>query len=112
MVVGASNGSDAINSITDVKVLPEQTNKGSDKLTSKSNKSTVSSKSSNAKRILFVELKAVKKQDEIAEQLAAKKRQVGIRKKRGEVNMRILAEELEISSKKKARDLNKLPTKK
>ena len=49
-VVGASNGSDAINSINDVKVLPEQTNKASDKATSKSNKSTVSSKSLNAKR--------------------------------------------------------------
>ena len=55
-VVGACNGSDAINSINDVNVLPEQTSKGSDKVTSKSNRSTDSSKSSNAKRILLLGL--------------------------------------------------------
>ena len=69
-VVGASNPSDVIKSIRDVKVLPEQSNKGSVKATSKSNRTTASSRSSNAKRILLLELEAMKKQDEIDERLA------------------------------------------
>ena len=96
-VVGASNPSDVIKSIWDVKVLPEQSNKGSVKATSKSNRTTASSKSSNAKRILLLELEAMKKQDEIDEQLAAARRKVEIRKKQEEMDMRILAEELEIA---------------
>ena len=96
-VVGASNASDVIKSIRDVKVLPEQSNKGSVKATSKSNRTTASSKSSNAKRILLLELEAMKKQDEIDEQLAAARRKAEIRKKQGEMDMRILAEELEIA---------------
>ena len=96
-VVGASNPSDVIKSIWDVKVLPEQSNKVSVKATSKSNRTTASSKSSNAKRILLLELEAMKKQDEIDEQLAAARRKAEIRKKQGEVDMRILAEELEIA---------------
>ena len=96
-VVGASNPSDVINSIWDVKVLPEQSNKGSVKATSKSNRTTASSKSSNAKRILLLELEAMKKQDEIDEQLAAARRKAEIRKKQEEMDMRIIAEELEIA---------------
>ena len=86
-----------IKSISDVKVLPEQSNKGSVKATSKSNRTTASSKSSNAKRILLLELEAMKKQDEIDEQLAAARRKAEIRKKQEEMDMRILAEQLEIA---------------
>ena len=96
-VNGASNHPDVIKSIGDVKVLPEQSNKGSVKATSKSNRTTASSKSSNAKRILLLELEAMKKQDEIDEQLAAARRKTEIRKKQGERDMRILAEELEFA---------------
>ena len=96
-VVGASNPSDVIKSISDVKVLPEQSNKGSVKATSKSNRTTASSKSSNAKRILLLESEAMKKQDEIDEQLAAARCKAEIRKKQEEMDMRILAEELEIA---------------
>ena len=96
-VVGAANPCDVIKSISDVKVLPEQSNNGSVKATSESNRTTASSKSSNAKRILFLELEAMKKQDEIDEQLAAARRKAEIRKKQGEMDMRILAEELEIA---------------
>ena len=91
--VGASNPSDVIKSISDVKVLPEQSNKGSVKATSKSNRTTASSRS-NAKRILLLELEAMKKQDEIDERLAAARRKAEIRKKQGEMDMRILAEKL------------------
>ena len=70
-VDGASKPSDVIKSISDVEALPEQSNNGSVKATSKSNRTTVSSKSSNAKRILLLELEAMKKQEEIDEQLAA-----------------------------------------
>ena len=96
-VVGASNPSDVIKSIRDVKVLPEQSNKGSVKATSKSNRTTASSKSSNSKRILLLELEAMKKQDEIDEQLAAARRKAEIRRKQEEMDMRIIAEELEIA---------------
>ena len=96
-VVGASNPSDVIKSISDVKVLPEQSIKGSVKATSKSNRTTASSKSSNAKRLLLLELEAMKKQDEIDERLAAARRKAEIRKKQGEIDMRILTEELEIA---------------
>ena len=61
-VVGASKPSDMIKSICDVKVLPEQSNKRSVKATSRSNRTTASSKSSNAKRILLLELEAMEKQ--------------------------------------------------
>ena len=96
-VVGASNPSDVNKLINDVNVLPEQSNKGSAKATSKSNRTTASSKSSNAKRILLLELEAMRKQDEIDERLAAARRKAEIRKKQGEIDMRILAEELEIA---------------
>ena len=52
-VVGVSNTSDAINSSSDVKVLPEENDERSVKAASKSNRSTVSSKSSNARQIPF-----------------------------------------------------------
>ena len=94
-VVGASNPSDVIKSISDVKVLPEQSNKGSVKATSKSNRTTASSKSSNAKRILLLELEAMKKQDEIDEQLAAARRKAEIRRKQHEIDT--LTEKLEIA---------------
>ena len=94
-VVGASNPSDVIKSIWDVKVLPEQSNKGSVKATSKSNITTASSKSSNAKRILLLELEAMKKQDEIDEQLAAARRKAEIRRKQHEIDT--LTEKLEIA---------------
>ena len=96
-VVGGSNPSDVIKSISDVKLLPEQSNCGSVKATSKSNRTTASSKSSNAKRIILLKLETMKKQDEIDEQLAAARRKAEIPKKQGEMDMRILAEELEIA---------------
>ena len=95
-VVGESNPS-VIKSISHVKVLPEQSNNGSVKATSKSSRTTVSSKPSNAKRILLLELEAMRKQDEIDERLAAARRKAEIRKKQGEMDMRILTEKLEIA---------------
>ena len=94
-VVGASNPSDVIKSISDVKVLPEESNKGSVKATSRSNQTTASSRSSNAKRILLLELEAMKKQDEIDEQLAAARRKAEIRRKQHEIDT--LTEKLEIA---------------
>ena len=94
-VVGASNPSDGIKSISDVKVLPEESNKRSVKATSRSNQTTASSKSSNAKRILLLELEAMKKQDEIDEQLAAARRKAEIRRKQHEIDT--LTEKLEIA---------------
>ena len=96
-VIGVSNTSDAINSIKDVKMLPEQIDNSSVKAASKSNRSTVSSKSSNAEQILLLEWEAMKKQYEIDEQLAAKKRQAKIQKKQEEMHLRILAEQLKTS---------------
>ena len=96
-VVGASNPSDVNKLFSDVKMLPEQSNKGSVKATSKSNITTASSRSSNAKRILLLELEAMKKQDETDEQLAAARSKAEIRKKQDVMGMRILAEELEIA---------------
>ena len=82
-VVGAANPSDVNNSICDLKVLPEQSNNGSVKATSKSNRTTtVSSKSSNAKRKLLLELEAMKKQDEIDEQIAAARRKAELPRKK------------------------------
>ena len=94
-VDGASNPSDVIKSICDVKVLPEQGNSGSVKATSKSNITTTSYKSSNAKRILLLELEAMKKQDEIDKKLAAARRKAEIRRKQDEIDT--LTEKLEIA---------------
>ena len=94
-VAGASNPSDVIKSIWAVKVLPEQSNKRSVKATSRSNRTTASSKSSNAKRILLLELEAMEKQDEIDEQLAAARRKAEMRRKQDEIDT--LTEKLEIA---------------
>ena len=74
-----------------MKVLPEQSNNGSFKATSKSNRTTVSSKSSNAKRILLLELEAMKKQNEIDEQLAAARRKAEMRRKQDEIDEQLAA---------------------
>ena len=94
-VVGAANPCDVIKSISAVKVLPEQSNKRSVKATSRSNRTTASSKSSNAKRILLLELEAMEKQDEIDEQLAAARRKAEMRRKQDEIDT--LTEKLEIA---------------
>ena len=82
-VVGASNFSGVNKLISDVKVLPEQSNNGSVKATSKSNRTTPSSKSSNAKQILLLERKKqdLKKQDEIDQQRAEARLKAEIRRK-------------------------------
>ena len=105
-VVGASNPSDVIKSISDVKVLPEESNKGSVKATSRSNQTTASSKSSNAKRILLLELEAMKKQDEIDEQLAAARRKAEIRRKQHEIDT--FTEKLEIAKLEESARTNKM----
>ena len=94
-VDGASDTSDVTKSTSDVKVLHEQSNNWSVKATSKSNRTTASSKSSNAKRIILLELEAMKKQDEIDEQLAAGRRKAEMRKKQNEIDT--LTEKHEIS---------------
>ena len=81
----------------EVTSLPEERGRRASKAHSKGNRTAVSSKSSNAKRVFLLELEAMKKQEEMDEQLAAKKFQAEIRKKPEEMNMRILAEELEIA---------------
>ena len=58
------------------------------------NRTTVSTESSNAKRVLLLELQAKTKQEETDETLAAKKRQAKIRRKQEEMGMRILVKEL------------------
>ena len=78
-----------------MKVLPEQSNKRSVKATPRSNRTTASSKSSNAKRILLLELEALEKQDEIDEQLAAARRKAEMRRKQDEIDT--LREKLGIS---------------
>ena len=94
-VVGVANPCDVIISISEVKVLHEQSNNGSVKATSKSNRTTASSKSSNAKRIILLELEAMKKQDEIDEQLAAGRRKAEMRRKQDEIDT--LTKKLEIA---------------
>ena len=78
-----------------MKVLPGQRNYGSVKATSKSNRTTVTSKSSKARRILLLELEVMKKQDEIDEQLAAARCKAEIRRKQDEIDT--LTEELKIA---------------
>ena len=77
--------------------LPEERDRRASKAHSKGNRTAASSKSPNAKRVLLLELEAMKKQEEMDEQLAAKKLQAEVRKKQEEMNLRILAEELEIA---------------
>ena len=79
--------------------LPEERDQCASKVLSKGNRTSVSSKSTTTKRLLLLELEAMKKQEEMNEQLAAKKRQAEMRKKQDEMemSMRVLAEELEIA---------------
>ena len=63
----------------EVTSLPEERDRRASKAHSKGNRTAVSSKSSNAKPVLLLELEAMKKQVEMDEQLAAE-----IRKKRGD----------------------------
>ena len=81
----------------EVTSLPEERDRRASKAHSRGNRTAVSSKSSKAKRVLLLVLEAMKKQEEMDEQLSAKKFQAEIRKKQEEINMRILAEELEIA---------------
>ena len=109
-VVGAANPCVVIKSISDVRVLPEQSNNGSVKTSSKSNRTTVSSKSSNAKRLLLLELEAMKNKMKLMNswlQQDAKAKFEGSRMKLipSPKNSKLLI------LKKKARRLNKLPTK-
>ena len=83
--------------VNEVNSLPEERNQCASKAHSKGNRTSVSSKSTTTKRVMLLELEAMKKQEEIDEQLAVKKREVEIQKKQEEMNMRILAEELEIA---------------
>ena len=77
--------------------LPEERDQCASKALSKGNRTSVSSKSTTTKRVMLLELEALKKQEEMTEQLAAKKRQAEMRKKQDEMSMRVLAEELEIA---------------
>ena len=83
--------------VNEVNSLPEERDQCASKAHSKGNRTSVSSKSTIAKRVMLLELEAMKKQEEIDEQLATKKREVEIRKKQEEKNMRILAEESKIA---------------
>ena len=103
--------SDVIKSINDVKVLPEQSNNGSFKATSKSNRTTVSSKSSNAKRILLLELEAMKKQNEIDEQLAAARRKAEMRRKQDEIDEQLAAARRKAEIRRKQDEIDTLTEK-
>ena len=78
-----------------MEVLPKQSNNGSVKATSKQNRTKVSSNSSNAKQIRLLEVEAIKKQDEIDEELAAARHKAEIRRNKNENNT--LTEELKIA---------------
>ena len=88
-----------IRSINKVTSLAEKLNQRASKAHSKGSKTTVSFKSTNAKPELLLDLEAMKKQEEIDEQLAVKKRQAEIQKKQ-QMNMRIFSEKLEIAKLK------------
>ena len=60
-----------------------------------SNRTSGSSKSTTTKRVMLLELEALKKPEEIDEQLAAKKHQAEILKKHEE--MKVSSEEIEIA---------------
>ena len=81
--------------VNEVNSLPGERYQCASKTHSRSNRTSVSSKSTTTKRVMLLELKAMKKQDEIDEQLAAKKRQAEIRKKHDELDK--LTEKLEIA---------------
>ena len=81
--------------VNEVNSLPEERDQCASKAHSKGNRTSVSSKSTTTKRMMLLELEAMKKQEEIDEQLAAKKREAEIRKKHEEMDK--LTEELEIA---------------
>ena len=81
--------------VNEVNSLPGERYQCASKTHSRGNRTSVSSKSTTTKRVMLLELEAKKKQDEIDEQLAAKKRQAEIRKKHEEMDK--LTEELEIA---------------
>ena len=70
--------------VNEVNSLPEERYLFASKAHSKGNRISVSSKSTTTKRVMLLELEAMKKQEEIGEKIAAKKRQVEIRKKQEE----------------------------
>ena len=67
--------------VNEVNSLPEERHQCASKAHSMGNRTSVSSKSTSTKRVMLLELETMKKQDEIDEELAAKKRQAEIRKK-------------------------------
>ena len=81
--------------------LPEERDQCACKAHSKGNRTSVRSKSTTTKRVMLLELEAMKKQEEIDEQLAAQKRQAEIRKKHEEIDK--LTEELEIAQLQRRR---------
>ena len=81
--------------VNEVNSLPEERDLCASKAHSKGNRTSVSSKSTTTKRVMLLELEAMKKQEEIVAQLAANKREAEIRKKYEEMDK--LTEELEIA---------------
>ena len=81
--------------VNEVNSLPGERYQCASRTQSRGNRSSVSSKSTTTKRVMLLELEAMKKQEEIDEQLAAKKGQAEIRKKHDEMDK--LTEELEIA---------------
>ena len=81
--------------VDEVNSVPEGRDQCASKAHSKGNRTSVSSKSTTTKRVMLLELESMKKQEEIDEQLAAKKREAEIRKKHEELDK--LTEELEIA---------------
>ena len=96
-VVRGSLAIGVVTSISEGKPLPGKRDPCITKTHSNSNRKAVSFKSSNAKRVLLLELEAMKKQDETDEQLASKKCQAENLNKQEEKDMRIPAEEFEIA---------------
>ena len=91
--------------VNEVNSLPEERDQCASMAHSKGNRTSVSSKSTTTKRVMLLELEAMKKQEEIDEQLAAKRRQGEIPKKHEEMDK--FTEELEFAKlqEEKARAL-------
>ena len=81
--------------VDEVTLLPEGRDQCTSNVHSKGNRTTVSSKSLNPKCVLLLELEAMKKQEEMDEQLVAKKRQAEIWMQQEEISIKIIVEELE-----------------
>ena len=79
----------------EVNSLPEERFQCASKAHSKGNRTSVSSKSTTTKRVMLLELDAMKKQEKIDEKLVAKKRQAEIRKKHEEMDK--ITEELQMA---------------